>query len=631
MDILIIKFGAMGDVLRTTSILPGLKEKYKDGDISWLTKDDSKDLVKNNPYVDKVYGAKSIKSLEGKKFDLVINLEEDFDACALATKLDGKKIGFYLKDGKIVPTSSAQEWFNMSVLGKKPDNDKLKRANKKTYQQLMLEMLGINPKNYDIYFRLNKNQKDYVEHFARQFNVNKKDLVIGLNTGSGGRWPQKMWGVEKTARLAERLYKELKAKVILFGGPEEVERNNEIIALARVPIINAGCGNDLKEFPALVSLCNVFVTSDSLGLHVAIGLKRKIVALFGPSSAPEIEMYDLGTKVVPDLDCICCYKNSCDKKPNCMDLISVDRVFNEVKGLLKDKISIIITAYKEPQIGKAIESFLKQNIDYEYELVVACPDKETKEIVEEYTKKNKHVKYFKDPGKGKSYAINLLFKKLKSDILIFSDGDVFVEDNSVNEIMELFKDPAMGCVGGRVVSSSSKNNMVGYWSHLLADAGAHNIRKELFEKGEFLECSAYLFAFRNIIKEIPLDVAEDAVIPYMFWEKGYTVGYAENAVVYVKNPDSFKDWLKQRKRTSKAHETLEKYVDVERIPRVKSFSNEVKKGFFWALAYPKNIKEFYWTFCLFFARLYMWGCVFIDTKMRKKHYQDAWERVHTAR
>lgn len=631
MEILVVKVGAMGDVLRTTSILPGLKEKYKDSHIIWVTEEDSKDLVDSNPYVDEVYGNKNIEKLKGKKFDLIINLEEDYETCAFATSLEGNKIGFFLKGDKISPTPSAEEWFNMSALGEKPRNDKLKRVNKKTYQQLMLEMLGLKPRNYDIYFRLNKKQKDYAEHFARQFNIHKDDLVIGLNTGCGGRWPQKMWGVEKTARLAERLNRELKAKVILFGGPEEVERNNEIIALARVPIINTGCGNDLKEFPALVSLCDVFITSDSLGLHVAIGLKRRIVALFGPTSAPEIEMYGLGTKVVPDLDCICCYKNSCDKKPNCMDLISVDGVFNEIKSLLRNKISVIITAYKEPNIGKAIESFLKQNINYEYELIVACPDKETKGIIEEYAKKNKQVKYFKDPGKGKSYALNLLFKEAKGNILILSDGDVFVSDDSVNEVMKLFKDPAMGCVSGRVVSISPRNNMVGYWSHLLADAGAHRVRKELFEKGEFLECSGYLFAFRSIIKEIPLDVAEDTVIPYMFWEKGYKVGYAENALVYVRNPDNFKDWLKQRKRTSKAHETLYKYVDVERIPRVKSFSNEIKKGFFWALAYPKNLKEFYWTFCLFFARLYMWMSVFFDTKIRRKHYQDAWERVHSAR
>ena len=54
-------------------------------------------------------------------------------------------------------------------------------------------------------------------------------------------------------------------------------------------------------------------------------------------------------------------------------------------------ISIIITAFKEPKtIGKAIGSILEQNIKEKYELIVACPDEETKNIALSY----KGVKHF---------------------------------------------------------------------------------------------------------------------------------------------------------------------------------------------------------------------------------------------
>jgi heptosyltransferase-2 len=61
-------------------------------------------------------------------------------------------------------------------------------------------------------------------------------------------------------------------------------------------------------------------------MHLALALRRRTVILFGPTSAPEIETYDLGEKVVPDMSCLSCYKNSCDFVPNCMDLISTDMV-----------------------------------------------------------------------------------------------------------------------------------------------------------------------------------------------------------------------------------------------------------------------------------------------------------------
>lgn len=293
-------------------------------------------------------------------------------------------------------------------------------------------------------------------------------------------------------------------------------------------------------------------------------------------------------------------------------------------------ISIVITAFREPQIGKAIESITSQNISQEYELIVACPDAETKAIVEKYAAKNKNIKHFQDPGKGKSFALNQLFKILASEILIFTDGDVYLENNAINEILGPFQDPKVGCVSGRVVSQNSKEIMLGYWSHLLADVGAHRIRKKLSGEGKFLECTGYLFAFRNnVIKEIPLDVAEDAMIPYYFHKKGYKIAYAENARVYVKNPSTFKDWLKQRKRTAGAHEKLTRYEP--NFPKVKSFKNEMLHGMGAVWSYPKKTKEYLWTGALMGARLYMWLSLFYDLKIKKQHYQDGWERVETTK
>ncbi len=289
-------------------------------------------------------------------------------------------------------------------------------------------------------------------------------------------------------------------------------------------------------------------------------------------------------------------------------------------------ISIIITALKEPNIGKAIEAILSQKIKEKYELIIACPDKETKNILKKYPK----VKPFQDPGKGKSFALNLLFKKAKGKILIFTDGDVYLENNAINEILKPFEDEKVGIVTGRPVSIDNKNNMYGYWGHLLCDAGAHSIRQELYKKGDFVECSAYLMAMRaKIIEEIPLDVAEDAIIPYYFYKRGFKIAYAPEAKVYVKYPDNFNDWLKQKIRTAKAHETLFKYAPD--FPRVKSFGNEALRGWNRALSYPKTPKEFIWTLALFFARLRLWIDVFADTKLKSKHYTDAWERVETAR
>lgn len=294
-------------------------------------------------------------------------------------------------------------------------------------------------------------------------------------------------------------------------------------------------------------------------------------------------------------------------------------------------ISIVITSFKEPLLVKrAMQAVLDNNLKEKYELIVAAPDKETANVVKDFTRKHKQVRYFKDPGKGKSFALNMLFKILKGDIWIFTDGDVYVEKNAISEILKYFNEKNVGCVAGRPVSLNPRGTMLGYWSHLLFDAGAHSIRKEQDSKKGMIECSGYLFAFRKgLIKEIPLNVAEDSMIPFMIMEKGYIVRYSENAKVYIKNPTTLKDFIKQKVRTAKAHETLGDYSS--KFPKVKSFSNEVKKGTLRALRYPRNYKEFFWTLALFPTRLYIWAKVKWDDNVTRKRYGDGWERVESTK
>ena len=230
------------------------------------------------------------------------------------------------------------------------------------------------------------------------------------------------------------------------------------------------------------------------------------------------------------------------------------------------QITIVITAFREPHtIGKTIESIINQNIPYSYELLAFAPDLETAKVIKNYAKKYKKIKYIKDPGKGKYTALNLAFRKAKGEILIFTDGDVFLAKDSIKEILKPFKNKKIGCITGRPVSINSRDYMFGFWSNILTYA-AHKMRIEKVSQNKPIIVSGYLFAMRNkVIKKIPLDVAEDAIIPYMFYDKGYKIGYAPNAVVNVKYPTSFRDWISQKKRSIKSNRDIGKYVKAEKM------------------------------------------------------------------
>ncbi len=290
-------------------------------------------------------------------------------------------------------------------------------------------------------------------------------------------------------------------------------------------------------------------------------------------------------------------------------------------------ITIIITSFKEPKtIGKAIECFLQQNIP-NCELIVSAPDKETLDVASKY----KQVKVIKDKGVGKTAALNSLLPTVKGDIIILTDGDVFVSKNSIKNIMKEFKDEGVGCVTGMPCSLNNRNNLFGYWSHLLTYA-AHKMRLKRHNKGEFLEASGYLWAFRNngVVKQIPRQTAEDSIIPMMFYMKGYKIKYAESAKVYIKYPNNMSEFLEQKERTAKGHETLGRYVDINKIPRMKSLRNEILESYTLFL-FPKNIKELLWTLWLFPFRLYTWLLSFFNLYIKKNTKVDGWTAVKSTK
>lgn len=324
MDILIIKLGAIGDILRTTSILPGLKGKYGGCRIKWVTKRDSFDILKNNSLINAIYLIEdNLKvRLKNENFDLIVNFDDDREACELASYLNSKKIiGAYLKNNKRAYTEDSALWFDMGLISKlgKKRADTLKASNKKTYQEILFKILGVDGKKYKAYgpvLNLNKRELEFGKKFVKKQNIKKKDLVIGINTGAGGRWHEKKLSIEKTVKLINKLSRQIKnAKILLFGGPEEKERNRQIKEKSKTRLIDAGCDNSLMEFASLVNLCNILVTSDSLAMHIGIALKKKIVAFFYPTSASEIEMYNRGIKIIGEGRDYCSYKPKCDYPP----------------------------------------------------------------------------------------------------------------------------------------------------------------------------------------------------------------------------------------------------------------------------------------------------------------------------
>ena len=208
--------------------------------------------------------------------------------------------------------------------------DQYKKANKKTYQQIIHEIARLPYQKDEIQIHLTPQEFEKRDKFVAGHDLAGAKYILGINVGASGRWQLKQWRMDGFFELIPQLYGVIPGlKILLYGGKDEASRINELTE--RFPaLISTGTDNDLRSFFALMDIPGVVITGDTMALHAATALRKRVVCLFGPTSSNEIEDYGRIIKVIPKMDCLVCYKPTCDFDPNCMDLISTEMVLNAV-------------------------------------------------------------------------------------------------------------------------------------------------------------------------------------------------------------------------------------------------------------------------------------------------------------
>jgi heptosyltransferase-2 len=340
MRIALIKTGALGDVVRTTALLPGLRRLHPELDLTWITAPGALPLVQNHPDVSRAVTIDDPPDTAWRheRYDWLISLDDDPEACRIASRLSAARVsgGYEAPEGQRRYTADVEPWFGMGILrpaeqGGLDRANELKKLNTKTVGTILYESLGLPFPVSRPYLALGSRHQEMARGCVESLGLPLQVPVVGMNTGAGSRWRFKSWGEDQTAALAARLHDELGVAVLVLGGPAESERNGRIVRAANRPlVVEAPTNLELLSFAALINLCRVLLTSDSLALHLGAALNKPVVAFFGPTSGAEIDLYDLGEKIITPLECGCCYLKTCDVRPHCMQSIGVDRLFEAV-------------------------------------------------------------------------------------------------------------------------------------------------------------------------------------------------------------------------------------------------------------------------------------------------------------
>jgi len=292
MNVLIIKLGATGDVVRTTPLM-----RRFNGNITWVTAATNTVLLESLQDNVRPFSWEERERALDRHYDLAINLEDTLDVAQyLKTVKCGEIFGAYAdSDNSLRYTENARRWFDLSLISSygRKEADRLKFLNRQSYQEMIFNGLGL---------RFVGEQYLLPEAIETEL---AGDVAIAAEAGTV--WPMKKWAYY--GDLKKRLEDEGVTVNLLPKRPSLLQHLS-----------------DVQNHRCLVS-------GDSLPMHFALGARARCVTLFTCTSPWEIYEYGVQKKIVSPLLAEFFYERGYDERA--VRAISVDEVFQAVMGQLE--------------------------------------------------------------------------------------------------------------------------------------------------------------------------------------------------------------------------------------------------------------------------------------------------------
>lgn len=287
MNVLIIKLGATGDVVRTTPLLRRL-----DGQVTWVTAPKNTALLENLADNLRCFSWEHRQLVPDIRYDVIINLEDTLEVGLYLKTLQATQLfGAYVdSENRLTYTDNSRDWFDLSLVSSfgRERADQLKLQNRRTYQDLIFKGLGL--------------------HFEGESYLLPEPIETDLSgdvaiaSDAGEVWPMKKWA------HYDKLKRELEAQGLTV--------------------------NVLPKRPSLLEhLCDVrnhqcLVGGDSLPMHFSLGTGTPCVTLFNCTSPWEIHDYGVQKKIVSPLLKEFFYKRGHDERAT--TAITVEEVLSAV-------------------------------------------------------------------------------------------------------------------------------------------------------------------------------------------------------------------------------------------------------------------------------------------------------------
>jgi len=313
MKVLVVKHGALGDVVRTSYFTRPLRRKYGDAlSLCWITSPAAVPLIAHNPDIDRI--CTNFDEVLGEAFDVVYSLDDEDEVLASIDRLlCARIVGVYRKAAQIAYSADSAAWFDMGLRSRfgKARADELKKLNTRSHGDIFAEIFAVNTPEPQFHGDAG------LEASYRSWLGDRRPTV-GINPFAGGRWPAKelrtpeLDAFVRSVLASERLLAK-DGNVVLIGAGNDREKNLALAsAIADQRVRVADTDASPLHLAALIRGLQFMISSDSLAMHLATAQNVPTVAFFAPTSAAEIDDFGRLVKVASTSPDYCSYRKDAD-------------------------------------------------------------------------------------------------------------------------------------------------------------------------------------------------------------------------------------------------------------------------------------------------------------------------------
>jgi heptosyltransferase-2 len=332
--ILIRAVNWIGDAVMTTPAIGAVREHFPKAEITLLANPLVSQLFSPHEWVDRVItfdrkGAdrgiagrfRLAGKLRNERFDMAIILPNSFDS-ALVPWLAGIPVRLgKSSDGRSL------------LLTGRYSADEVPDRHEVRYYLDLLGHFGIRGHAAAPYLVTTPAEDDQAATRLLGHGIHAEDRVLGINPGATFG-SAKRWYPERFAEVARRLAAEWQAKVVIFGGPDEIDIAAEIEQHLAGACLNLAGKTTVRDLMALIKRCAFFITNDSGPMHIAAAFNVPLVAIFGPTDHCGTAPYTGSAVVVrKEMECAPCKLRECPADHRCMTAVTADDVVQAAREL----------------------------------------------------------------------------------------------------------------------------------------------------------------------------------------------------------------------------------------------------------------------------------------------------------